>query len=99
MQRVGDAEAAIDADHLSRARPPGCDLEPGGHPRRPRTLFIPLDLISGLDTEYARLDLAIYSPLSLELGVGAAIVARGPHPHHGVEEIDSSTMPDEQAAA
>jgi Protein of unknown function (DUF3995) len=45
--------------------------------------YIPVDLIGGLDSEYARLDLAIYSPLSLALGLGAAIVARGPRPQYG----------------
>lgn len=59
-------------------------------------LSIPIHLVGGLNTVYARLDLAIYSPLSLALGVGAAIVARGPHPHQGVAEIGRSTMPDEQ---
>jgi hypothetical protein len=43
-------------------------------------LFIPVDLIGGLDSIYARLDLALYSPLSLALGLGAAVVARGPRP-------------------
>jgi hypothetical protein len=38
-------------------------------------LFIPLDLVSGLDEIYGRLDLAIYSPLCLALGAGAAAVA------------------------
>ncbi len=45
-------------------------------------LSIPIDLISGLDTTYAQLDLALYSPLCLALGLGAAIVARGPRPGH-----------------
>jgi Protein of unknown function (DUF3995) len=44
--------------------------------------YIPVDLIGGLDSEYARLDLAIYSPLSLALGLGTAIVARGPSPRY-----------------
>ncbi len=48
-------------------------------------LGVPIDLIGGLDNEYARLDLAIYSPLSLALGSGAAIVARGSRPGHGGE--------------
>jgi hypothetical protein len=38
-------------------------------------VFIPLDLIGGLDEIYDRLDLAIYSPLCLALGAGAAAVA------------------------
>lgn len=41
-------------------------------------LFIPIDLINGLDTTFSRLDLALYSPLCVALGLGAAIVARGP---------------------
>jgi Protein of unknown function (DUF3995) len=45
--------------------------------------YIPVDLIGDLESEYARLDLAIYSPLSLALGLGAAIVARGPRPRYG----------------
>ena len=40
-------------------------------------LFPPADLIGGLSSEVARLDLAFYSPLCLALGAGAAIVARG----------------------
>jgi hypothetical protein len=43
-------------------------------------LFIPVDLISGLDAIYPRLDLALYSPLSIALGLGTAVVARGPRP-------------------
>jgi len=39
-------------------------------------LSIPIDLITGLDNEFARLDLAVYSPLCLALGFGAATVAR-----------------------
>lgn len=35
----------------------------------------PIDLIRGLDGLYERLDLAIYSPLCLALGVGATAVA------------------------
>jgi hypothetical protein len=38
---------------------------------------IPMDLLGGLRSRYSRLDLAIYSPLCLALGAGAAIVARG----------------------
>jgi hypothetical protein len=45
-------------------------------------LYIPVDLIGGLDTTYAQLDLALYSPLCVALGLGAAIVARGPRPRH-----------------
>ena len=41
-------------------------------------LFIPVDLISGLDSIFAKLDLTLYSPLCIALGLGAAIVARGP---------------------
>lgn len=40
-------------------------------------LSIPMDLLGGLRSRYSRLDLAIYSPLCLALGAGAAIVARG----------------------
>jgi Protein of unknown function (DUF3995) len=36
----------------------------------------PFDLIRGRDGVYERLDLAIYSPLSLALGAGTAAVAR-----------------------
>ena len=43
-------------------------------------LYIPVDLIGGLDSIYARLDFALYSPLCVALGLGAAVVARGPHP-------------------
>lgn len=39
-------------------------------------IFIPMDLIVGLDDIYERLDLAIYSPLCLAIGAGAAVVAR-----------------------
>jgi Protein of unknown function (DUF3995) len=39
-------------------------------------LFIPADLIRGLDKPYERLDLTIYSPLCLALGAGTAAVAR-----------------------
>ena len=45
--------------------------------------FIPIDLIGGLDSTFAQLDLAVYSPLCLALGLGAAIVARGPRPCAG----------------
>jgi Protein of unknown function (DUF3995) len=41
-------------------------------------LFPPVDLAGGLSTELERLDFAVYSPLCLALGLGAAIVARGP---------------------
>jgi Protein of unknown function (DUF3995) len=54
--------------------------------------YIPIDLIGGLDTEYARLDLAIYSPLALALGLGAAIVARGPRPQYGADRARSTPM-------
>ncbi len=37
---------------------------------------IPVDLVRGFDAPYERLDIAIYSPLSLLLGAGAATVAR-----------------------
>lgn len=43
-------------------------------------LYIPVDLIGGLDSIYARLDLALYSPLCVALGLGAALVARGSSP-------------------
>jgi len=43
-------------------------------------LYIPVDLIGGLDSIFAQLDLALYSPLCVALGLGAAIVARGPRP-------------------
>ena len=39
-------------------------------------ISIPVDLIRGFEEIYERLDLAIYSPLCLGLGTGAAIVAR-----------------------
>jgi hypothetical protein len=48
--------------------------------------YVPIDLSGGLETDYSRLDLAIYSPLSLALGLGAAIVARGPRPEHDAEQ-------------
>lgn len=38
-------------------------------------LGIPADLIGGVKTPYHRLDLTIYSPLSLALGVGAGAIA------------------------
>lgn len=41
-------------------------------------LLIPVDLIGGLDSIFAQLDLALYSPLCVALGLGAAVVARGP---------------------
>jgi hypothetical protein len=41
-------------------------------------VYVPIDLFEGLDSLYARLDLALYSPLCIALGLGAAIVARGP---------------------
>ena len=41
-------------------------------------LFIPVDVARGFDDIYERLDIAIYSPLCLALGVGAAwALARG----------------------
>ncbi|MGH2969244.1 MAG: DUF3995 domain-containing protein [Solirubrobacteraceae bacterium] len=43
-------------------------------------LYIPVDLIGGLDSIYAQLDLALYSPLCVALGLGTAMVARGPRP-------------------
>ncbi|MDQ3162431.1 MAG: DUF3995 domain-containing protein [Actinomycetota bacterium] len=43
-------------------------------------LSIPIDLIGGLDSIYTQLDLALYSPLCVALGLGAAAVARGPRP-------------------
>lgn len=39
-------------------------------------VYIPVDLIGGLDSTYAQLDLGLYSPLCIALGLGAAIVAR-----------------------
>ncbi|MBA3264625.1 MAG: DUF3995 domain-containing protein [Thermoleophilaceae bacterium] len=39
-------------------------------------VYIPSDLIGGLDDAYQRFDLAIYSPLCLALGAGTAVVAR-----------------------
>lgn len=58
-----------------------------------RGASIPIDLIGGLDSTYAQLDLAVYSPLCLALGLGAAIVARGPEPGPseeaaGVERVE-----------
>jgi hypothetical protein len=44
------------------------------------TLGIPIHVIGGLDSIYARLDVALYSPLCLALGLGAALVARGSSP-------------------
>jgi hypothetical protein len=41
-------------------------------------LFIPLDLVGGVDDVYERLDLAIYSPLCLALAAGGAAVAIRP---------------------
>ena len=37
---------------------------------------IPVDVLRGFDEPYERLDITIYSPLSLLLGAGAAAVAR-----------------------
>lgn len=37
---------------------------------------IPIDLVRGFDAPYERLDITIYSPLSLLLAAGAATVAR-----------------------
>jgi hypothetical protein len=56
--------------------------------------YIPIDLAGGLETEYARLDLAIYSPLSLALGLGAAIVARGPRPEYDAEQTRPRHRPE-----
>jgi hypothetical protein len=56
--------------------------------------YIPIDLIGTLETEYARLDLAIYSPLSLALGLGAAIVARGPRPEYDAEQARPRHRPE-----
>jgi hypothetical protein len=53
--------------------------------------YIPIDLIGGLETEYARLDLAIYSPLCLALALGAAIVARGPRPEYDAKQTHRVT--------
>jgi Protein of unknown function (DUF3995) len=46
-------------------------------------LYIPVDLVDGLRSTYSQLDLALYSPLCLALGLGAAVVARGPRPSQG----------------
>lgn len=44
-------------------------------------ISIPVDFIRGFDHIYERLDLAIYSPLCLALGAGAAVIAhRAAHP-------------------
>jgi hypothetical protein len=43
-------------------------------------VYLPVDLLRGLDGIYERLDLAIYSPLCLLLGAGTAAVARRPAP-------------------
>jgi hypothetical protein len=56
--------------------------------------YIPIDMIGTLETEYARLDLAIYSPLCLALGLGAAIVARGPRPEYDAEPTRSRHRPE-----
>ena len=53
-------------------------------------------MIGGLDSEYARLDLAIYSPLCLALGLGAAVVARGSRPRYGGERTGWSARPHAQ---
>lgn len=55
---------------------------------------IPIDLIGTLETEYARLDLAVYSPLCLALGLGAAIVARGPRPEYDAEQTRPRHRPE-----
>jgi hypothetical protein len=46
--------------------------------------YVPGDLAGGLETTYQRLDLAVYAPLCLLIGVGAAAVARrhGAQPTH-----------------
>jgi hypothetical protein len=46
-------------------------------------LYIPVDLVDGLRSTYSQLDLALYSPLCLALGLGAAVVARGPRRGQG----------------
>lgn len=56
-------------------------------------LSIPIDLISGLDSTYAQLDLALYSPLCIALGLGAAVVARGPRPSHKRQSEWSGALP------
>jgi hypothetical protein len=38
---------------------------------------LPMDLVGGLEHTFERLDLALYSPLSLTLEAGSAIVLRG----------------------
>jgi hypothetical protein len=63
-------------------------------PARCSAAYIPIDLIGSLETEYARLDLAIYSPLSFALGLGAAIVARGPRPEYEAEPTRSRHRPE-----
>ncbi len=57
-------------------------------------LFPPVDLAGGLSTEVQRLDLFVYSPLCLALGLGAAIVARGPdQPRPGIAGRDLTKRP------
>jgi hypothetical protein len=60
-------------------------------------LYAPIDLVGGLDSIYARLDLALYSPLCVALGLGAAVVARGPRPV-GERPLRSSAEPFRMAA-
>lgn len=42
--------------------------------------FVPVDLAGGLNETFSRLDLALYSPLCLALGFGAAVVAHSGRP-------------------
>jgi hypothetical protein len=60
-------------------------------------LYIPVDLADGLRSTYSQLDLALYSPLCLALGLGAAVVARGPRPGHA-RQSGWSTEPRGQVA-
>ena len=58
---------------------------------------IPIDLIGGHDSIYAQLDLALYSPLCVALGIGAAIIARGPRDDQ-TPQLKLGAEPQTQAA-
>ncbi len=50
-------------------------------------VFLPSDVIGGLDDSYERLDLTLYSPLCLALALGTAIVLRGTDARHGDSSV------------
>jgi hypothetical protein len=52
-------------------------------------VFVPIDLVRGRRGVYERLDLAIYSPLSLALGAGAAAVAKRAAPISEVSQANA----------